>query len=145
MGWKVEKVPEEGKSKKVDLKGRTSTGRDVLVECKAADDFAGEVPEKEALDILKKVVPEFDGLVITIGRPVFSAAAVEKALRNKGKRPSLLLITVGALVELLLHKSRAETLDFVDEYLLAQFTHIDVARVRQTVQQLTHTLPRCSI
>lgn len=139
LGMEVELVSQEGSAALPDLRGTTSAGRPIQVECKTTLDLAGEIMRDEAIDILKKVDVNSKNLLATVGRPVFSFAAVERAVRlNSTDRP-VHLITAGAVVECVLaHRLRGVAPQDLEALLLAP-PIADGAWARESIRRLEST------
>jgi len=129
LGWNVDTVEQDGTEPRVDLEGVDDLGNAVLVECKTADDRAGEVSRSDALVASKKVPAGFDGYVYTLGRPTFADSGVEYALKTRDQWPHVRLVTAGALVELLLSVEIRGVPREVACDVLRRFFHVGVARV----------------
>jgi ATP-dependent DNA helicase len=128
LGWNLRVIAETGSEAKADLDGNADDGASVVIECKTTENLAGEISAREALDVTRKVTTIFEGHVLTIGRPVFSAAAIERVVHHQG--PRVRLVTAGAVVELLL-ACRLRGLPPTEAgAMLRRFAHIDVSRVR---------------
>lgn len=138
LGWNLEAVRQAGQVPNPDLRGTTPDGRPVAVECKTPKAYDQEIGKREAMAVLDKVSGESEEVLVTVGRPQFSFAAVQAAHASISTARPVHLITVSAIIEALLtRESRPEVTQRAAEC-FARLAHIDVQRFRDflwTVQE----------
>ncbi|HEX5032518.1 MAG TPA: hypothetical protein VFX78_13790 [Candidatus Eisenbacteria bacterium] len=139
IGWPLREVDQGGPKKKPDLEGTDECGTPVVVECKTAEDLGGEVSREEATALCGKAPEGFAGTALTVGRPVFSDAAIEAAIRRHKDWPHNRLVTAGALAELILSVRFRGLPRAATHELLRTALCLDVSRVVAEVRRLVES------